>query len=130
MDLVTVISLLNASMLSIAMLGCLLFISIPAYRGVCILLGLVSLAALTNVFEDLRISRDLHLISPVFMFAYGPALYFAVKRLTTGALGYHTTWHFLPMILSSAFYCSYPSPHRCGHSLAHSLWALNAKTDY
>ncbi len=60
MDLVTLVSLLNAGMLSIALLGCLMFIITPAYRGVCLLLALVSLAAIANLLEDLHISRELH----------------------------------------------------------------------
>lgn len=103
MDLVTLVSLLNAGMLSIAVLGCLMFNTTPAYRGVCALLALVSLAALTNLLEDLRISRELHLISPIFVLSYGPALYFAIKRLIVGPVGYQVVWHFLPMLLVLPF---------------------------
>lgn len=97
------VSLLNAGMLSIAVLGGLIFIMTPAYRGVCVLLALVSLAAIANVLEDLHISRELHLISPIFVLGYGPALYFAVKRLIAGPVGYQAVWHFLPMLLVLPF---------------------------
>lgn len=103
MDLVTLISLLNAGTLSIALLGCLMFIITPAYRGVCLLLALVSLAAIANLLEDLHISRELHLISPIFVLGYGPALYFAVRYLITGPVGYQSVWHFLPMLLVLPF---------------------------
>lgn len=103
MDLVTLVSLLNAGTLSIAVLGALMFIISPAYRGICLLLALVSLAALANLLEDLHISRELHLISPVFVLGYGPALYFAVKRLINGPVGYQATWHFLPMLMLLPF---------------------------
>ena len=103
MDLVMLVSLLNAGTLSIALLGCLIFIMTPAYRGVCMLLALVGLAALANLFEDLHISRELHLISPIFVLGYGPALYFAVKRLMVGSVGYQAIWHFLPMLLVLPF---------------------------
>lgn len=103
MDLVTLVSLLNAGTLSIAVLGALMFIITPAYRGICLLLALVSLAALANLLEDLHISRELHLISPVFVLGYGPALYFAVKRLINGSVGYQATWHFLPMLVLLPF---------------------------
>lgn len=103
MDLVTLVSLLNAGMLSIAVMGALMFSMTPAYRGVCLLLALVSLAALANLLEDLQISRELHLISPIFVLGYGPALYFAVKRLTNGFIGYQPAWHFLPMLMALPF---------------------------
>lgn len=103
MDLVTLVSLLNAGMLSIALLGCLIFIITPAYRGVCLLLALVSIASIANLLEDLHISRELHLISPIFVLGYGPALYFAVRYLITGPIGYQAVWHFLPMLLVLPF---------------------------
>lgn len=103
MDLLTLVSLLNAGTLSIALLGCLIFIIPPAYRGVCVLLGLVSLAAIANLLEDLEISRELHLISPIFVLGYGPALYFAVRYLIVGPAGYQIIWHFLPMLLALPF---------------------------
>ncbi len=103
MDLTILVSLLNAGTLSIAVLGCLLFIITPAYRGVCVLLALASLGATINLLEDLNISRELHLISPVFVLGYGPALYFTVKRLIAGPIGQQALWHFLPMLLLLPF---------------------------
>lgn len=97
------VSLLNAGTFSIAILGCLIFINTAAYRGVCVLLGLVSVAAIANVLEDLQLSRELHLVSPIFVLGYGPALYFAVKRLISGSTGYRMMWHFLPMLLILPF---------------------------
>lgn len=103
MDLVTLVSLVNAGMLSIAVLGFLMFITTPAYRGVCVLLALIGIAAIANVLEDLHISREIHLISPIFVLGYGPALYFAVRRLIGGTAGYQAVWHFLPMLLVIPF---------------------------
>ncbi len=103
MDLVILVSLLNAGTLSIAILGCLMFVSIPAYRGVCVLLSLVSVTSIANMFEDLQIFRELHLISPVFVLGYGPAFYFTVKRLIVGPVGHRMLWHFLPMLLLLPF---------------------------
>lgn len=103
MDLVTLVSLLNAGTLSIALLGCLMFIPIPVYRGICVLLGMISFAALANVLEDLRVTHEFLLISPIFVLGYGPALYFAIKRLIVGAIGVLAAWHFLPMLLALPF---------------------------
>ena len=103
MEGATLVSLLNAGLLAVALLGCLMFVVIPAYRGVCLLLGLVSLAAITNLLEDFNISRELHLISPVFVLGYGPAFYFATKRLIAGPVGYYPILHFLPMLLLLPF---------------------------
>lgn len=103
MDLIILASLINAGMLSIAILGCLILIPTPAYRGICALLALVSMATIANMLEDLHISRELHLISPIFVLGYGPALYLATKRLISGPVGYKSTWHFLPMLLVLPF---------------------------
>lgn len=103
MDFNMLAGLLNASILSIAILGLLMFIITPAYRGVCILLGLVSLATITNILEDLHISRELHLISPIFLLGYGPAFYLSSKRLIAGPIGYRSALHFLPMLLALPF---------------------------
>jgi hypothetical protein len=62
MDLATLISLLHAGMLSIAMLGCLMFSFTPAYRGVCLLLAMVGIASIFNVLEDLNVSREFQLL--------------------------------------------------------------------
>lgn len=75
----------------------------PAYRGVCILLALVVLSSAFNILEDLDVSRELHLVTPVFVLGYGPAFYFAVKRLIIGPTGYQAYWHFLPMLVALPF---------------------------
>ncbi|MES2825715.1 MAG: helix-turn-helix transcriptional regulator [Pseudomonadota bacterium] len=103
MDLAILVSLLQASILSIAILGCLMFVITPAYRGICMLLALVSFASIVNLLEDLQISRDLYLVSPIFLFGYGPALYFAIKRLIVGPISYQALWHFLPMLFVLPF---------------------------
>src|SRR5687767_12315650 len=91
------------SMLTVSIMGCLMFFSAPAYRGVCVLLTLVSVSSIFNVLEDLHVSRELHLVSPIFVLGYGPALYFAVRRLIIGPIGYQAYWHFLPMLLVLPF---------------------------
>lgn len=103
MDWAILVSLLNAGILSIALLGLLIFITTTAYRGICVLLMLVCFAALANMLEDLKISPEVHLISPIFLLGYGPALYLAVKRLIIGVIGYKVWWHFLPMLLALPF---------------------------
>lgn len=103
MDPVILVSLLNAGILSIAIVGSMLFCRTPAYRGVCLLLTLVIIASIVNILEDQHISRDWHLISPVFVLGYGPALYLAVKRLIVGPIGYRAFWHLLPMVLLLPF---------------------------
>lgn len=132
MDMVILVSLLNAGMLSIAMLGCLLFMITPVYRGVCVLLALVSLAALTNLLEDLHISGELHLISPVFVLGYGPALFFAVKRLIVGSVGYQAVWHFLPMLLVLPFTAHTQSIIAAGTAwrIAYALITLKLIVDF
>lgn len=103
MDLVVLISLLHAAIFAIAVLGAAIFWITPAYRGICLLLALISLSALFNLLEDLQISRSFYLVSPIFILGVGPAFYFAVRRLIVGPCGYRAYWHFLPMLLALPF---------------------------
>ncbi|MCH8537976.1 MAG: helix-turn-helix domain-containing protein [Alkalimonas sp.] len=103
MDPVLLVSLFNAGILSVAIVGCMLFYRTPAYHGVCLLLTLVIIASIANILEDQHISRDWHLISPIFVLGYGPALYLAVKRLIVEPIGYRALWHFVPMLLLLPF---------------------------
>ncbi|MEE2025800.1 hypothetical protein QWF21_16295 [Alkalimonas sp. MEB004] len=75
MDSLLLVSLFNAGIVAVAILGYLLLYPTPAYRGVCLLLVMVITAAVINVLEDQHLSRDWHLISPVFVLGFGPALY-------------------------------------------------------
>lgn len=103
MDLVVLISLLHAAIFAIAVLGAAIFWITPAYRGICLLLALISLSALFNLLEDLQISRSFYLVSPIFILGVGPAFYFAARRLIVGPCGYRAYWHFLPMLLALPF---------------------------
>lgn len=103
MDSLLLVSLFNAGIVAVAILGCLLLYPTPAYRGVCLLLVMVITAAVINVLEDQHLSRDWHLISPVFVLGFGPALYLAIKRVTVGPVGHRAWWHFVPMIILLPF---------------------------
>lgn len=103
MDLVIFTSLLHAAIFAIAVLGAAIFWITPAYRGICLLLALISLSTLFNLLEDLQISRSFYLVSPIFILGVGPAFYFAARRLIVGFCGYRAYWHFLPMLLALPF---------------------------
>ncbi len=103
MDPLLLVSLLNAGLIAIALQGCLLLYQTPAFRGVCLLLLIVLIASIINILEDQQLVSGWHLISPVFVLAYGPALYLAVKRLITGPVGYRACWHFTPIFILLPF---------------------------
>lgn len=68
------------------------------FRGVSGLLLLVALAAGVNILEEAGYTRDIYLISPIFIMLFGPATYlaaiFAVNRCWTR----HDYAHLLPTI--------------------------------
>jgi len=63
----------------------------------------MAFSAATNLFEDLHITRNVYLISPVLVLGFGPAYYFAVKRLIGGPIGFSAFAHFIPMLLLVPF---------------------------
>lgn len=103
MEMVVLISLFHAAILAVAILGAMLFLVTPAYRGVCGLLVLMAFSSIINLFEDLEITRGVYLVSPALVLGFGPAYYFAVKRLIGGPVGFKALVHFIPMILLLPF---------------------------
>ena len=103
MNLIFVINLLEACSITVALMGVALFRHVPAYRGVSGLLLFVVFASLVNVVENQGFSKTWYLISPVFVMGFGPAFYFATKRMVQGPIGKSALLHFVPMLLLLPF---------------------------
>ena len=103
MNLIVAINLLEACSITVALMGAALFRHVPSYRGVSGLMLFVVVASLVNILENQGVSKSWYLISPVFVMGFGPAFYFATKRMVVGPIGKKALWHFTPMLLLLPF---------------------------
>jgi len=85
-----------------ASFGVLLIWQNVRYRGLCYLLLLAAASMLFNLFEELAGSRELYLITPIFLLGKGPLFYLFVYQLVyvDQKLTRNQLWHMLPMLLS------------------------------
>ncbi len=68
------------------------------------LLLLLFLGGLFNLLEELDITRDIHLITPVFLLAKGPAFYIFTRNLLLNqGLEQRQLMHFLPSLVALPF---------------------------
>ncbi|WP_372770950.1 hypothetical protein, partial [Pseudoalteromonas sp.] len=68
------------------------------FRGIAIFLLLSAFASLINILEESGLTRDIYLISPIFILLFGPASYLATKLLLNKALNRYYWLHLLPVI--------------------------------
>lgn len=93
-----VINLIQAGIVAIGVLGCLLLWRVAAFRGLSGLLALIALAAVTNILEETGVTRDIYLISPVFILLFGPATYLAAKLAIEKRMNAVQLWHLFPVL--------------------------------
>ena len=97
METLNFVNLIQAATVGASVLAGMLLWRYPAFKGVSTLFGLVALASIINILEESGLTRDLYLLSPIFVMLFGPAIYLAIKRLT-GPLE-QTLWlHLLPVL--------------------------------
>lgn len=98
MESLNLVNLIQAATMGVSLLGGLILWRKKQIRGIASLLWLTALASTVNILEESGVSRDIYLISPVFIMLFGPATYLAIKHLTTNRLN-KTDWaHLLPVI--------------------------------
>jgi len=61
--------------------GCLLIWKNTRYRGLCYLLMLAACSMIFNLFEEIANTRELYLVTPVFLLGKGPLFYLFVYQL-------------------------------------------------
>lgn len=100
MENLNVINLIQAGTTTVSILGGVLLWQnkVKEYRGIAICLFLTAFAACINIFEESGLTRDIYLISPIFIMLFGPATYLAAKLIIDKTLTKSQLWHLLPVI--------------------------------
>ena len=96
--MISVVNLIQAALLAVALLGLCLLSGKKQHQGFIVLLLLVVLLCVFNLLEETNLTRDLYLVTPVFVLGLGPAFYLAVKSAFTSRLKWQDALHFLPML--------------------------------
>ncbi|MDF3123660.1 helix-turn-helix domain-containing protein [Rheinheimera sp. 1928-s] len=96
--MISVVNLIQAALLAVALLGLCLLSGKKQHQGFIGLLLLVVLLCVFNLLEETNLTRDLYLVTPVFVLGLGPAFYLAVKSAFTSRLEWQDALHFLPML--------------------------------
>lgn len=98
------VNIVHVILLSIATLAFVLVSPWPQCKALQVFLGLLILENTFNLLEDLGITRDIYLVTPALMLAYGPAYYLFTKNLVYGELSLKKHWvHFIPAMLALPF---------------------------
>lgn len=100
MENLNFVNLIQAGMISTGILGGLLLWLTKAkeFRGISVLMFCVALAACVNILEESGLTRQIYLISPVFIMLFGPLTYLAAKLLIDKTLTKVQFLHLLPII--------------------------------
>ncbi|WP_068545380.1 helix-turn-helix domain-containing protein [Thalassotalea crassostreae] len=100
MENLNFVNLIQAAITATSILGgALLWLTkSKEYRGVAVLLFLISFGSCINILEESGLTRDIYLISPIFIMLFGPATYLAIKLLVNKSLSKQHFWHLAPVI--------------------------------
>lgn len=100
MENLNVVNLIQAGTITVGILGGLLLwlTKTKEFRGIAILLFCIALSASINILEESGVTRDIYLISPIFIMLFGPLNYLAARLLINKQLAKHHLWHLLPII--------------------------------
>lgn len=97
------INLVQAGSITVAVLGGILLWRTPDFRGVTMLFALITVASATNILEESGVTRDIYIISPIFILLVGPITYLAILRLTKRKITTLHYTHLLPAIIALPF---------------------------
>lgn len=100
---ISFVNVLQISLLTLSIFGILLLLPYRQYRAICMLFALVIVAAIFNLLEELDITRNIHLVTPIFIIGFGPAIYLAIKGLLGNKLRWTQACHFIPMLVALPF---------------------------
>jgi AraC-like DNA-binding protein len=108
MENLNLVNLIQAGIITVGILGgTLLWLTkTKEFRGISALLFCSSFSACINILEESGLTRDLYLISPVFIMLFGPVIYLAAKLLIEKKLTIIQSLHLLP-IFPFLFFTSY-----------------------
>ncbi len=94
------VNLIQAGMISTGILGGLLLwlTKTSEFKGISALLFCIALASFVNILEESGLTREIYLISPVFIMLFGPVTYLAAKLFIDKKLDRVQWLHLLPVI--------------------------------
>ena len=98
MEQLNIVNLFQAGTITVCVLGALLLWRTNEFRGVSFVLWLIAFASLINIFEETGLTRDVYLVSPIFIMLFGPANYLAIKLIVNKTLKPYEWVHLLPVI--------------------------------
>ncbi|MGJ8693954.1 MAG: helix-turn-helix domain-containing protein [Thalassotalea sp.] len=97
MDSLNFVNLIQAATVGVSILGCLLLWRKGLFYGIALLLALIAFASSINILEETGVTRDIYLLSPIFIMLFGPANYLAAKHITSGRFKTIDWLHLLPV---------------------------------
>lgn len=98
MEPLNAINLIQSGTATVAILGgCLLWRN-PEYKGIAALFIFSLVASVINILEETGITRDIYLVSPIFIMLFGPASYLAIKLFVEKSLSKKALWHLAPVV--------------------------------
>lgn len=103
MDTLNFVNLIQATTAGVSILGSILLWRKKSFKGVALLLSLITFASIINILEETGITRDIYLMSPIFIMLFGPANYLAIKHDISGKLETRDWIHLVPIILTLMF---------------------------
>ncbi|NMP14796.1 helix-turn-helix transcriptional regulator [Thalassotalea sp. Y01] len=100
MEQLNFVNLIQAGITTIGILGAVLLWQSKGkeYRGIALLLLMTAIASCINILEESGLTRDIYLISPVFIMLFGPASYLAIKLLIEKQLNTIQLLHLFPVL--------------------------------
>ncbi|MGK0305071.1 MAG: AraC-like DNA-binding protein [Gammaproteobacteria bacterium] len=97
MDSLNFVNLIQAATVGASILGSLLLWRKGPFHGIALLLALIAFASSINILEESGISRDIYIISPIFIMLLGPANYLAAKHIIDEKFETSDWIHILPV---------------------------------
>jgi len=100
MFLINFVNILQISAVTVALFGIFLLFPYRQYRRICLLLLLVTISSTFNILEEVLNTRDVYLVTPIFLLGFGPAIFIAIKALVGKNTSLYDYIHFLPMFIA------------------------------
>lgn len=103
MESFNVNNLIQAGCITVSIMGGFQLWRTPHFKGIALLLGLIALASGINILEESGITRNIYLVSPIFIMLFGPATYLAALKLVKRPLPRWYLLHLLPGVIALFF---------------------------
>jgi len=100
MDHLNFVNLIQSALTATGILGGLLLwlTKTKEFKGIAVLLFTIALGSCINILEESGLTREIYLISPVFIMIFGPMTYLAAKLMINKELKKAQWWHLFPVI--------------------------------